>query len=161
MAISICLCIILGVVVLDQITKMIFMETAFTVFSKLLVFVPKYNDGAAFSSLSGERIFFIIFTVLALALMFYLLFTKKWSNHPLFLLTISIMIGGVIGNLIDRIIIGAVRDFIYVVPLGFVCNVADIAITAACIMFFVYIFFIRDKEEKQKKQKAITTEEKE
>lgn len=150
MATSICLCIILSLVVLDQITKIIFMETAFNVISDFLIVVPKYNDGAAFSSLSGERLFFIVFTVLALVLMFYLLVSKKWSGHPLFLWALSIMIGGVIGNLIDRILIGSVRDFIYVVPFRFVCNVADIAITAACVIFFVYIFFIRDREEKKK-----------
>lgn len=149
MVISVCLCIILGVFVLDQITKIVFMETSFKLIPKLIVFEPRYNDGAAFSSLSGARVFFIIFTVVALAIMFYLLITKKWSKHPLFLTTLSIMIGGVLGNFLDRLFIGAVRDFIYVVPFSFVCNVADIAITVACVMFCVYIFFVRDKEEKK------------
>lgn len=152
MALSICLCIILGVVVLDQLTKIIFMGINFRFIPKLIHFVPKLNDGAAFSSLSGERWFFIIFTILALGLMFYLLITKKWSKHPLFLVTLSIMIGGVIGNFIDRLFFGVVRDFVYIVPMGFVCNVADIAITAACVMFVVYLFFIRDKEEKRAKE---------
>jgi len=64
------------------------------------------------------------------------------------------MIGGVIGNFIDRMAIGAVRDFIYIPPFNFVCNIADIAITAACVMFVIYVFFIRDKEEQQLKAMA-------
>lgn len=160
MSITICLCIILSVIVLDQITKIIFMETSFRLIPKLISFEPRYNDGAAFSSLSGERIFFIIFTIIALVIMLYLLISKKWSKHPLFLTTLSIMIGGVIGNFIDRVVLGVVRDFIYVVPLRFVCNVADIAITMACVMFFIYIFFIRDKEERVLKNKEVVGQEK-
>ena len=152
MALSICLCIILGVIVLDQITKIVFMGINCEFISGLVHFVPKLNDGAAFSSLSGERWFFIIFTILALGLMFYLLVSKKWSSHPLFLTTLSVMIGGVIGNFLDRLFLGVVRDFVYIVPMHFVCNVADIAITAACAMFVVYLFFIRDKEEKKSKE---------
>lgn len=149
MALSLCLSIILAIVTLDQLTKIIFMEFSAVLIPDLLVLVPKLNDGAAFSMLEGERVFFVIFTVIALYFMFYLLITRKWSSHTFFRITLSVMIGGVIGNFIDRIAFGAVRDFIYIPPLGFVCNIADIAITAACVMFVVYIFFIRDKEEKK------------
>ena len=149
MALSLCLSIILAIVTLDQLTKIIFMEFSAVIIPDILAFVPKLNDGAAFSMLGGERVFFIIFTVIALYFMFYLLITRKWSNNTLFRITLSIMIGGVVGNFIDRMAFGAVRDFIYLPPLGFVCNIADIAITSACVMFLVYIFFIRDREEKQ------------
>ena len=145
---GLCLCIVLAVVTLDQLTKIIFMEISATLIPDLLVLVPKLNDGAAFSMLSGERVFFVVFTVIALYFMFYLLVTKKWSANNFFRITLSVMIGGVVGNFIDRMAFGAVRDFIYIPPLGFVCNVADIAISAACVMFVIYIFFIRDKEEK-------------
>ena len=149
MALSLCLSIVLAIVTLDQLTKIIFMEFSAVLIPDLLVFVPKLNDGAAFSMLGGERIFFIVFTVIALYFMFYLLITRKWSNNTFFRITLSVMIGGVIGNFIDRIVVGAVRDFIYIPPFKFVCNVADIAITVACVMFVIYVFFIRDKEEKK------------
>lgn len=148
MALSLCLTIVLAVVTLDQLTKIIFMEVSAVLIPDLLVFVPKLNEGAAFSMLEGERVFFVIFTVISLYFMFYLLITRKWSNNTFFRITLSLMIGGVIGNFVDRVAFGAVRDFIYLPPLGFVCNIADVAISCACVMFVIYVFFIRDKEEK-------------
>lgn len=145
--ISLCFLIILALFTLDQVTKIIFMEQRFTLIKNLVVIEPRYNDGAAFSSLSGERVFFVVFTVIALVVMFYFLISGKWSKSLFFRITLSIMIGGVIGNFVDRLAIGAVRDFIYLPPLKFVCNIADIAITVACVMFMIYLFFIRDKEE--------------
>lgn len=153
MALSWCLSIILLLVTLDQVTKLFLMDKSYSIIENIVSIEPKLNDGAAFSSLKGQRVFFVIFTVLALFLMLYILVTKKWSSNNFFRLTLSIMLGGVIGNFIDRMFIGAVRDFLYLKPFNFVCNVADIAITIACVMFVIYIFFIRDKEEINEKQK--------
>lgn len=150
MLLSVSLVIILTIVTLDQVTKMLLMSVNCSIIPKLIYFTPRLNDGAAFSSLSGARVFFIIFTILSLVVMIYFLISKKWSDHPLFKSSVAVMIGGVVGNFIDRLLIGSVRDFILVWPLGFVCNVADIAITVACVMFIVYLFFYRDKEEKKK-----------
>ena len=154
MALSLCLSVILAIVTIDQATKVLLMDVRSVIIPKLLIFEPRLNDGAAFSTLRGERVFFVVFTVIALFFMLYVLIARKWSNHKLFRVTLSVMIGGVIGNFIDRMAIGAVRDFIYIPPFNFVCNIADIAITAACVMFVIYVFFIRDKEEQQLKAMA-------
>lgn len=151
MIITICLTIILAITTLDQMTKVCLMGDSATLIENIIAIEPRLNDGAAFSSLRGERVFFIVFTIISLFIMFFILFSGKWSKNTFFRITLSIMIGGVIGNFIDRMFIGAVRDFIYIKPLNFVCNIADIAITASCIMFIVYLFFIRDKEELQLK----------
>ena len=150
MAISLCLCVILIIVTIDQVTKILLMNNSFTVIKDMVLIEPRLNDGAAFSSLAGQRIFFIIFTTISLYFMLYILVTGKWSNHKFFKITLSVMIGGVIGNFIDRMFIGAVRDFIYLPMFNFICNIADIAITAACVMFVIYLFFIRDNEEERK-----------
>jgi len=155
MALSICLSIILAIVTLDQVTKILLMATKFSIIKGLIEFEPRYNDGAAFSSLRGERVFFIVFTVIALFVMFYILIGGFFSKNKFFRTTLSIMIGGVIGNFIDRMMMGVVRDFIYLPPLNFVCNIADIAITVACVMFVIYLFFIRDKEEHVVKLKRL------
>lgn len=147
--------IIINIVLFDQLTKLFLMDYEFVIIPRFLINEPQYNDGAAFSSFSGARWFFIIFTILALGFMFYLLISEKWSKHKLFKITMAIMIGGVIGNLIDRIVIGAVRDFIYLPTFNFICNVSDIAITVACIMFIVYLFFIKDNELKTSKSVTI------
>lgn len=159
MILTICLTIILGIVTLDQLTKVLLMEHSYDLIRGLIIIEPRLNDGAAFSSLRGQRVFFIVFTILALAVMIFILFSGKWSKNKFFRITISVMIGGVIGNFIDRLFIGAVRDFIYLPPLNFVCNIADIAITAACVMFVVYLFFIRDKEEQRIKEMKNKTKE--
>lgn len=158
MSLSVALCIILGLVTIDQVTKMFLMGKTIEIVKGLLIIDPRYNAGAAFSTLQGERLFFVIFTCIALFFMVYILCFNKWSTHKLFRTALAVMIGGVIGNFIDRIIIGPVRDFIYLPPLNFVCNVADIAITAACVLFVVYLFFYHDKYEKNQKTKKLEEE---
>ena len=160
MALSLCLSLILLIVTIDQVTKLFLMEQEFTLIKNLVLIEPRLNDGAAFSSLRGQRIFFVIFTTIALFFMFYILISGKFSKHKLFKITLAILIGGTIGNFIDRMMIGAVRDFIYLPPFNFVCNIADIAITASCVMFVIYLFFIHDKEEKRLKLQNGNTSEK-
>lgn len=152
MFLSVCFAIIVLIITIDQITKMFLMSVYAKIIPNVMYLAPSYNYGAAFSSLTGARVFFLVFTSIALVVMFYFLISKKWSNHKLFKIGLSVLIGGVIGNFIDRIAIGPVRDFLLISPLGFVCNVADIAITAGAVVIVVYIFFFRDKEELSKRK---------
>lgn len=135
------------VVGLDQLTKAL-TDGAETVEIIKDVFYLKstYNTGAAFSMLGDvewAQTFFIILTVVAVAGATVFLFLNKkkslWLN-----LSVVLIIAGAIGNFIDRIILGYVRDFIYFTFFANF-NVADSAITVGAIMLIFYFFFL-DKD---------------
>lgn len=90
------------------------------------------NIGAAFSILEGKSILFILIGLTALGLIFYQVKKRNISN-----IGYSLLFGGILGNLIDRIIYGYVIDFIgfeigsYSFP---IFNIADIAIVIGAII---------------------------
>ena len=101
--------------------------------------------------LKGKTIFLLVFTSIVLVLVLLLLFTKMFSNNKFFKVSLAITAGGIIGNFIDRIFLGAVREFLLVEPFGFICNIADIAICVGMALLCWYIIFMhkfRDKKDK-------------
>ena len=108
---------------------------------KILSFVYVQNKGAAFGIMQGGRIFFIAVTaVVFIAAAIYL-----WKNKPqniLEKLAFSFIGGGALGNLIDRIYLGYVRDFISADFIDFpVFNVADCFVCVGAALYLVYIIF--------------------
>lgn len=123
-----------------------------TVIDKLLNFTYVENRGMAFGLLSNQRWIFIALTsivIIALAIAVFKL--KKQSN--LFYISVGLLIGGGIGNLIDRIFYGYVVDYISLSFFSPVCNFADYCVTAGVIIFLIYLFFFTDflKSDKEKK----------
>ena len=131
------------VIVLDQFTKhWIAQAFGFGEASPITSFfnlVLAHNTGAAFSFLAGaggwQRVFFIVVASVASAVILYLL--RKHGQQTLFGLALSLVLGGALGNLIDRIRWGYVVDFLdfyygnYHWP---AFNVADMAITGGVIL---------------------------
>ena len=70
-----------------------------------------HNDGAAWSILSGNRLLLIFISLIALIIIYYL-FIKDKDLKKIDILTYGMLIGGIIGNLFDRIIYGYVIDFL-------------------------------------------------
>ncbi len=107
------------------------------------------NRGMAFGMLQNFRWFFIIFTLaIILAAIIYVIKTKPQSR---FLKTaLSLIIGGGIGNLIDRVIMGYVVDYIQLSFFNPVCNFADYCITIGTALLLIYIIFFTQNETKQK-----------
>lgn len=153
LTILIYIAIIVAVVSVDQVTKMILLHYDFTYIPHFLYNTPTINDGAAFSILGGKQVFLITFTLIVLIATFFILFTKKFSDNKFFKCSLAVTIGGIIGNLIDRIMIGAVRDFLLMEPFGFICNVADIAICVGVALICVYIVFIHKFKDDKKSDK--------
>jgi signal peptidase II len=98
-----------------------------------------YNAGAAFSILSDaagwQRALFIAIALIASAWIVYLL--RKYPHQRLFALALSLVLAGAVGNVIDRILIGAVIDFLDFHALGYhwpAFNVADSAITCGAAL---------------------------
>jgi signal peptidase II len=139
-------------VVLDQLTKKI--AEAELLLHKPVAILPSfnftlmYNKGAAFSFLSEaggwQRIFFVILsTIISIFLFFWLKQIsndEKQKNNQLLQIAIALILGGAIGNLIDRAMTGAVVDFIqlyystYYFP---AFNIADSAITAGAALLIL------------------------
>lgn len=99
------------------------------------------NRGAAFSILQNQRWFFITLTVIVSLFIIYYIYriykTEKW-----YALAFSLILGGAVGNLIDRILTGEVVDFIDVRIINFaVFNLADSAIVIGTGLMLIGILF--------------------
>lgn len=100
------------------------------------------NDGAAWSILSGNQIFFYLITVVALVVLIYLLVTQR--QHLLYQWGLTLMITGTLGNFIDRIRLKYVVDMFQIDFFNFpIFNIADMCLTFGVIILFVAI--IRDE----------------
>ncbi|MDD6848750.1 MAG: signal peptidase II [Oscillospiraceae bacterium] len=107
------------------------------------------NKGAAFGMLADARWIFITFTIIITAFLIYILFKKRISNK-LFLTSVVLIIGGGIGNLIDRIFLGYVVDYLSISFFPPVCNFADYCITIGAVLLVIYILFMSDFTKKEK-----------
>lgn len=131
------------VIVLDQLSKWLVLENIH--FGETIYVAPfwnwvlTYNPGAAFSFLADQpgwqRWFF---TVLAVAVSGWIVLElKKCAEHKLVSLALALVMGGALGNVIDRVRFGAVVDFIQWHAAGFywpAFNVADSAITVGAVL---------------------------
>ena len=109
------------------------------------------NDGMALSMLSGARWLFVVVGVLFVALVVWAVAKKHITKKPE-LWCIAAIVGGAIGNLIDRVATGKVIDMICV-PWFSTFNVADIFITVPAVLLILYILifdreFLSDKPKK-------------
>lgn len=119
------------------------------------------NTGAAWSIMQGKSWFLIGLPVVVLILGSAFLIYKRNSLKKLEVISIAMIIAGGIGNLIDRIRLKEVVDFISFKLINFpIFNFADICVVVGEILLVVYIFFF-DKDEAKVKQKAAGSSEEE
>jgi signal peptidase II len=130
-----------GVVALDQATKALVRATVDqgdreAVFPGVEI-VHTRNTGVAFGALAGGGA--IVTVVIALALVALLGYFATHVRRPLVWLPTGMLLGGAIGNVIDRARDGAVTDFVQL-PLGFPpFNVADMSITFGVIILLIVL----------------------
>ena len=162
--------IILGAIVLDNLTKwltVICLEYRETVplWQDVFHFTHERNEGAAFGMLSDHRwVFMVVSTVAIIGLLIYLFrFTPK---SKIVQISLSMIAGGGIGNMIDRVYLGYVVDFIDVRLIDFaVFNVADSFVTVGAFLFMGYMIYDtvqeykREKDAKNQKAEAVEKQE--
>ncbi len=108
------------------------------------------NRGVAFGMFTDMRwIFVIITSIMLVAIIFYMF--KKRPQGKFFYICAGLIIGGGIGNLIDRILYGYVIDYLSLSFFPPVCNFADYCITIGTVLLVVYILFFTDTITKSKK----------
>ncbi len=114
------------------------------------------NDGAAWSMMSGKT-WFLIGVPVAVIIAALVYMYRKRSGSKLQLVSLSLIIAGGIGNLIDRIRIKEVVDYILFEPVDFpIFNFADICVVIGAALFCIYIIFIEGKGQKNKSSESET-----
>ncbi len=133
----------LVIIFLDQFTKFLVrtkfqLSESIPIITNILHFTYVTNTGSAFGLFKGFSIFFILFSIAVIAVILYSI-KKIKENQKLMQLYAGLLLGGTIGNLIDRILFGHVIDFIdfRIWP---VFNVADSAVTIS-VIFLVFLMW--------------------
>ncbi len=110
-------------------------------------FVNWYNTGAAFGMFKdGSMVFTVLAFVVIGAILFY--YPKVESDDWSLRLALSMQLGGAMGNLIDRLTIGHVTDFISVGTFP-VFNIADASISVGAVVLFLGVWLRERAERKQ------------
>jgi signal peptidase II len=151
------------VAAIDQITKYIVVRNIgpsdmIPVIDKFFYLTFHKNQGGAWGIFQNSRLLFLILTpVISIAIIVFIL-----KNDNKFIRSVlALILGGAIGNYIDRVAEGSVTDFLlfYIGSYPFpVFNAADIAVTCGTILLAVYILFIY-KEPIESKQDDKSNEE--
>lgn len=139
---------VLLIVLFDQLTKIIVVNNLALGESKPViegVFEFQYleNTGMAWGMLSNQTWLLAIFSIVLMAGLIYVYHNIIGSRYYLPLrILIGCIIGGAIGNLIDRIRLGYVVDFLYFKLINFpIFNVADIFVTVSVILILILLIF--------------------
>ena len=99
------------------------------------------NEGAAFSLFENKQVFLIIITIIALGFMFYFLKNKTFKKYETIIY--SMILSGVLANLIDRIFRGYVIDYLDFTLIKYnfpIFNLADIMIVLGCILLIIFSY---------------------
>jgi signal peptidase II len=158
-----------GVFLLDQLSKYIIKHTMqlgdpIPILGSFFQITYVENSGMAFGIHVDNRILFTILSVFALILVVYYLI-KSRKEHPVLQLALSLILGGAIGNIFDRILHGQVVDFLdfeffnialpsfnflfinfqgYHMTRWPVFNIADSAVTCGMILIAVSVLFVKE-----------------
>ncbi|MCI1982872.1 MAG: signal peptidase II [Oscillospiraceae bacterium] len=108
------------------------------------------NTGAAFSILEGKTHLFIAVTIIICALIIFAMF--RYRNHSFFSWAASILIvGGGVGNLIDRLTRSFVVDYLRLSFFPAIFNFGDFCVTIGAVFFIIHIFFFADQDNHAEK----------
>lgn len=142
--------IILLTIFIDQITKYFSYNylkaiQSFDIVKGLLSFTYVENTGVAFGMFKNVYFVLVPLTVLITVVCLYYMLKAKKHNCKLLSISLSLIVSGAVGNLIDRIIRGFVVDFIEVTFIEFpVFNFADICVVCGAILTVILVCFTKE-----------------
>jgi len=141
------------VIVFDQISKAIIVKLIMPYTSKIIIpgvfnITHIYNPGGAFGFMAGQStlvrtILFLVVSTIAIGFIFYF-YKNTPKTHPVLASGFALIFGGTIGNMIDRIRLGTVVDFLdfYIKGLHWPAfNIADSAISVGMAIFLFHLVF--------------------
>jgi signal peptidase II len=159
----------LVVFVLDQATKWLVktnmnLQDVIPVAGDFLAITSHRNRGAAFGILQGQQVFFIIITIVFLVGVCWYLYKMVKSGQKFVPFALSLLLGGAVGNFLDRLLYGEVVDFVQVnfdftwigidYVYGFpIFNVADSGIVVGTILILLHTLIEWRREVKQEASK--------
>lgn len=160
--------------ILDQFTKAAAAnglkgKKPFVIIDGVFEFYYLENTGTAWGMFGGGRYVFLVLTVVILAILCVLVLKMPLTKRYMPLHIVLILIAsGALGNFIDRLLLGYVRDFIYFKLIDFpIFNVADIYVTISIFALAFMILFVYEEEDfdflrlgKKKNGKASANSEK-
>lgn len=145
-------------VILDQWTKWLIVKNMelgerISVWDPWFGILSHRNRGAAWGMLEGQMWLFYIVTIIVVAGIIYF-FHKEAKGHPVFAISLMLLLGGAIGNFIDRLWRKEVVDFvdvlIPVINYDFpIFNVADAALTVGVILIIIHMILDEKKNKKK------------
>ena len=149
--------IILLVFSIDQISKIIIsnninLNGSVEVIKNFFNLTYVKNKGAAFGMFSSYTLLISIVSILILIYLLYELFRNK-KEEKINNYSLSLIIGGLLGNLYDRLFLGCVRDFLdfSLFNMGFaIFNIGDACIVIGCLMFILSILLEAKNENSSK-----------
>lgn len=144
-----------GVILADQLTKILALQYlapvgSYPLWEDVLHLTYVENTGAAFGMLKDHRWVFLVISTVALGGMIVYMFLNK-NRHPLETVAVAFIVGGGIGNMIDRAARGFVVDFVDVKCIPFwkyIFNVADIFVCVGCGLFILYVLLYETRVKK-------------
>ena len=137
-------------VLIDQLTKLLVINTIKGAETLPLiedVFHLTYweNRGAAFGILQNQRVLFIVLTILIVSAVIIFMIAKKPKSLMLNI-SLTLLMGGAIGNFIDRALKGYVVDFLDFRLINFpIFNAADCFVVVGAVLLAIYLIFMEDK----------------
>jgi len=146
--------VILAVLSADQVSKALCASWlpgltggSYTIIKDVFYLFYTENRGASFGILQNARWFFIAVTIIFCTLIALFMIKERKNLHRLMRLSLSLILAGAIGNFIDRLFLGFVRDMFYFKPINFpVFNLSDTAITIGATLLILDILFFRGKD---------------
>ena len=144
------------IVALDQISKFFVIRDLkpvvdIPIWDGVLHFHYIGNTGASFGLLPGFKWFFLVVSLLFVAAVFIFVIIKRNKIDRFALISLGLICGGALGNVVDRIRFGYVIDFIYFKLINFaIFNLADSCIVIGGILLGIYVLFIYKEPEKKK-----------
>ncbi len=142
-----------SIVFVDRVTKLFFSDLlsygeSLPVIRNVLRMTLVHNTGIAFGFFKDQGIVFIVIPIIAIFLLAFNIYYYRKNNEDLswvYIVAFSFILGGAIGNLVDRIVYGYVIDFIdfRIWP---VFNIADSAITIGAFLIAFKCFRLSAKE---------------
>lgn len=142
------------IVLIDQVSK--YLTQAYVDLGQQIEWIPGllsithiHNTGAAWSILEGQMWFFYIVTVIVVVMIIY--YMQQMKDEPLLKTGLAFILGGALGNFIDRLLHQYVIDMIQLDFIDFpIFNLADTALTIGVILLFIQYIFL-DRQEKESK----------
>ena len=144
------------IILIDQVTKWLIVRNMqigenITIIENFFYITSHRNRGAAWGILEGQMWFFYIITaVVIVGLIYYI--QKHTKENKVMGVALGFMLGGAIGNFIDRLFRKEVVDFIntYIFSYDFpIFNIADSALCIGVALLFIHMLFFEGKQEKE------------